>query len=141
MGFRTTTSVSSVTRQWRRWTISYLAVCSAETSNVWAGCLRWLRLDAMVHVQEENTMQWWSTVRKLIPKMLRRGFDSIFLLVGWLLWKERNARTFNRVASTTMKQLKLIEDEVTMWIAAGNRHLAFLEQRRTTLAVASTSRN
>lgn len=52
MGFRTTTSVSSVTRQWswRRWTISYLAVCSAETSDVWAGCLRWLRLDAMVHV-------------------------------------------------------------------------------------------
>lgn len=106
---------------------------------VWVICLRWLRLDTMVHVHEEDTMQWWISARKLIPKTLRRGFDS-FILVGWLLWKERNVHTFDRVASTTVQLVKRIEDEAMLWIAAGNRHLAALDQRRLSLTTtASTS--
>ena len=54
-------------------------------------------------------MWWWSTSRKWLPKELRRGFDSLLLLVGWLLWKERNARTFNRVASSPVQLLESIE--------------------------------
>lgn len=81
---------------------------------VWALCLRWLRLDDLLQVYEDNTMLWWSTVRKLLPKALRQGFDSVFLLIGWHLWKERNARTFDRVASTAVQLVRKIEDEAAL---------------------------
>jgi hypothetical protein len=44
-------------------------------------------------IDGDHAIAWWLWVRKLIPKPLRRGFDSFFLM-GWTLWKEHNARTF-----------------------------------------------
>ena len=38
----------------------------------------------------------WSEARKQLPKVDRRGFDSLVILISWLLWKERNDRTFDR---------------------------------------------
>jgi len=55
-------------------------------------------------------MLWWSNSRKSVAKAIRRGFDSLFLLVGWLLWKKRNARTFNRVTSTATQLAWRLED-------------------------------
>lgn len=75
-------------------------------------------------------MVWWTTSRKLLPKELRRGFDSLVLLAGWLLWKERNATTFNRVASTPAQLVAAIHLEAALWVAAGYRHLAVLDARR-----------
>jgi hypothetical protein len=41
------------------------------------------------------------------------------LLVSWLLWKERNNRTFNNVsAPPSQVQLRVLE-ELNQWIAAG----------------------
>jgi hypothetical protein len=39
----------------------------------------------MVKVAEENAMAWWSASRKAVPKPLRRGFHSLFMLIGWML--------------------------------------------------------
>jgi len=61
-----------------------------------------------------------------VPKLLRRGFDSFSFLVGWTLWKERNARTFNRVAMTAAQFAVAIHDEATGWCLAGNRQLGAL---------------
>jgi hypothetical protein len=35
----------------------------------------------------------------MIPHEHRKGFDSVFLLVGWRLWKERNRRMFDGIAT------------------------------------------
>jgi hypothetical protein len=96
----------------------------------WAACLRLFLIDDMVLVREEITMAWWTTSRKQLPKELRRGFDSLFLLVGWHLWKERNARTFNRVASSAAQLLQTVEQEIALWCAAGYKHLGTLDSRR-----------
>lgn len=40
-------------------------------------------------------MIWWLRSRKVVPKPFRRGFDTFFFLTGWLVWKERDARTFD----------------------------------------------
>jgi hypothetical protein len=79
-------------------------------------------LHDLVVIQEADTMLWWTSSRRRLPKEIRRGFDSLFLLVGWLLWKERNARTFNRIASSLVQLLENIEQEVAMWCAAGYKH-------------------
>jgi hypothetical protein len=44
-----------------------------------------LHLQDVVVVQEEGTIWWWLHNRKFMPKTIRRGFNSLFFLVGWLL--------------------------------------------------------
>jgi hypothetical protein len=39
----------------------------------------------MVVVQEEPAMLWWLQSRKMVPKPIRRGFDSLFSLIGWMI--------------------------------------------------------
>jgi len=94
---------------------------------VWALALRDWRLANFFQVVEENTMVWWSAARKRLPKELRRGFDSFFLLLGWLLWKQRNARTFNQDALCAPLLVKRLREESDLWVAAGNKHLAKLQ--------------
>jgi hypothetical protein len=63
------------------------------------------------------------------PKILRHGFDSFFFLVGWSLWKERNARTIDRRTAAVPDLAASIFNEVACWCAAGNRHLGVLLAR------------
>jgi len=53
-------------------------------------------------------------------------FDSFFFLISWRLWKERNARTFNRVATTPMQLAASIEEEANEWCLARYRRLRSL---------------
>jgi hypothetical protein len=81
---------------------------------VLASCLRRFLLHDLMLVQEENTMVWWTNSRRQLPKELRHGFDSLFLLVGWQLWNERNARMFNQVSSSPAQVLEVVEQEVAL---------------------------
>jgi hypothetical protein len=47
-----------------------------------------------------------------VPKTIRRGFNSLFFLIGWLLWKERNMRTFNGVATSALQLGVVIQEEI-----------------------------
>ena len=49
----------------------------------------------------------------------RAVFDSVLLLVTWCVWKERNNRTFNRVAASLQAMLRAVLRETEDWIAAG----------------------
>ena len=56
-----------------------------------------------------------------MPKGLKRGYDTFVILVGWELWKQRNARVFNRVQKQRTP-IELVEDifrEVQQWRQAG----------------------
>lgn len=74
-------------------------------------------------------MTWWTTARKQLPKELRHGFDSLVLLTSWMLWKERNARTFNCIASTPAELGAAIRLEADLWVVAGYKRLAVLQSR------------
>jgi hypothetical protein len=92
----------------------------------WHIWLHKLHLHDSVVVAEEHAIQWWLRSWKLVPKQARRGFDSLFFLIGWTLWKERNARTFNGVSSSVPQLAALIHDEIDSWCLAGYRHLRAL---------------
>lgn len=77
-------------------------------------------------VHEDVSMQWWLRNRKLIPKPVRRGFDSLFFLIGRMLWKERNARTFNRIATPAPQLVQQIEVKLNDRCLAGYKHLVSL---------------
>ena len=58
--------------------------------------------------------------------MFWRGFDSLVLLISWIIWKERNRRTFDRLVRTTTQVLDIIREEADACVAAGFRALASL---------------
>jgi hypothetical protein len=70
---------------------------------VWESWIMRLHLYDMVVVREEPVMLWWLQSRKMVPKPIRRGFDSLFFLIGWMIWKELNTRTFNGVATSAVR--------------------------------------
>ena len=100
-------------------TIDHILLGCCFSKEVWHMCLNKLCLQDLVMVNEEHVMSWWVKNRKGVPKVLRRGFDSLFFLVGWTLWKERNARTFDAVASSPLQLLTKIMDEAAVWGLAG----------------------
>jgi hypothetical protein len=108
-------------------TMDHIILGCVFNREVWASCLRRFLLHDLVVVEQVDIMLWWTSSR---PKEIRHGFDSLFLLIGWLLWKERNARTFNRIAAFPVQLLESIEQEVSMWCAAGYKRLGALESRR-----------
>jgi hypothetical protein len=58
----------------------------------------------------------------------RAGFDSLFALTSWELWKERNARCFRNSTATVDDVLQIIRTEADRWIEAGARGLRELQQ-------------
>ena len=56
----------------------------------------------------------------------RSGLDSLFGLVSWQIWKERNARCFREASATVIEILQLIKAEADRWIEAGAGGLAAL---------------
>ena len=61
-----------------------------------------------------------------VDKHFRRGFDSIVFWIGWMLWKQRNARTFDgstRTARELAVDIRLVAED---WRMAGYRQLGIL---------------
>ena len=73
-----------------------------------------LHLQDQIQVQEEDVMLWWIRIRKVLPKENCRGFDSLFFLVDWTLWKERKARTFRNDVATPSELLQGVVDEANL---------------------------
>jgi hypothetical protein len=86
-------------------------------------CLRKLHFQYDVAVEDAPAIQWWLRSRKALPKLRRRGFDSLFFLIGWAIWKERNTRTFNGVSTSAARLGVQIQEEAEAWCLAGYRTL------------------
>ena len=93
---------------------------------VWHRCLDRLHLAHPLQLPHGRALDWWTTSRKLVPRTLRKGLDSFVLLVGWSLWKERNARTFRGESSSASVLFLRIWDDASFWSASGFRGLGAL---------------
>lgn len=109
--------------------MEHLLLGCVFSQEVWALCLARFHLQGLVQLREMNAMVWWTTSRRQLPKDIRRAFDSLFFLVGWMVWKERNDRTFSDRTRTPAALFQAIQDELTLWMAAGFRRLAVLLAR------------
>ena len=72
-------------------TMNHILLGCPFSREVWEAWFRKLHLQYTVVVQDEPAIPWWLRCRKALPKQFRRGFDSLFFLIGWSIWKERNA--------------------------------------------------
>jgi len=105
-------------------TIYHLLLSCPFSRAVWFQVLRRLGYERLLQqAQSDYILDWWAHARKLIPKVWRRGFDSLVVLICWLLWKERNDRTFNRRSHTVDDVVRRVFDEIITWSQAGFRQL------------------
>lgn len=65
--------------------MEHILLGCSYSKEVWHICLLRLRLHHLVVPEQEPAMQWWLRQRKMLPKVLRPGFDSLFFLIGWSL--------------------------------------------------------
>jgi len=76
--------------------------------------------------QKQSTITWWRQLRSTRNGEQKAGMDSLFALVSWYVWKERNARCFREAASTAFDLIQIIHAEAQRWIEAGANGLASL---------------
>jgi hypothetical protein len=52
-----------------------------------------------------SVRSWWARLRSGLDNERRSGMDSLFALVSWQIWKERNARCFRNATATVADTL------------------------------------
>ena len=90
------------------------------TAAVWRIIRRWCNASFPIPADEENTLaDWWLATRRCFRISYRTDFDSAFMLICWLIWKERNARIFQHVSKTPDQPAEDIKEEIVVWGLAG----------------------
>ena len=80
----------------------------------------------MVTTSSGTILDWWTAWRDCWTSVERKGADSIFLLVAWELWKERNARCFKGANTQVPILLATLKHQAELWVAASAKNLGCL---------------
>jgi hypothetical protein len=107
-------------------TTDHLLASCVFTREVWFRLLSRVGMEHLALAEDSSLADRWQTTRLSIPKHLRRSFDSVVLLVSWMVWKERNRHTFDMITKSPAELVVLILEEADAWIAAGFRCLVSL---------------
>ena len=75
-----------------------------------------------------SSQRWWRRLRSLFTVEKRKGIDSLFVLVSWEIWKERNTRCFREFVFSIIDFLQVVRAEADRWIEAGANGLRALAQ-------------
>jgi hypothetical protein len=71
---------------------------------VWQQAVSWLSYPSLLNdlgSGRGTVLQYWHAITTS-PSACPKGLKSAVILIGWELWKERNARVFNNKASTSL---------------------------------------
>lgn len=109
-------------------TIDHFLLNYVYSQEIWFRVLSPIGLHVLAPSAEARLADWWLSARAELPADLRKGFDSLVLLVTWFIWKERNKRIFDAAARLPHMLLAAIAEEGNSWIAAGNSGLAAMLQ-------------
>jgi len=105
-------------------TIAHLLVGCSFSREVWYRVL--LRLRWYVLTPDHryfDLADWWNASRKKLQKAERKCFDSLVVLVSWLLWNERNRRIFDKVSTSVADLSTAVREEASSWVLAGFEQL------------------
>jgi len=92
----------------------------------------WWVFLAPLHFQDitpqamESLQDWWVRLRSFLPPTKRKGFNTLFSLITWELWKERNARVFRNAATPVPQLVQTISHFGEQWVLAGAKKLGCL---------------
>ena len=101
-------------------TIEHLLLCCSFSRELWFQLFHrigWSAVSPSSH--DQWLVAWWTRARKRILKEERCCFDSVVILICWMVWKERNKRIFYRQIRTMHEVLDWVIDEICAWFQAG----------------------
>uniref|UniRef100_K4AME8 Uncharacterized protein n=1 Tax=Setaria italica TaxID=4555 RepID=K4AME8_SETIT len=84
---------------------------------------------------ETRFFGWWRRTFLAVQKEMRKGLDSLIILVTWEIWKHKNDCVFEKVRPTIQEVLRAISNEGGLWCMAGASRLQELLSRSPPLGV------
>ncbi|KAE8775414.1 hypothetical protein D1007_52103 [Hordeum vulgare] len=98
----------------------HLFVHCSFTAEVWQRFRTWVGVPFPTPAADDKgTEDWWLRARNAAPERFKRDFDAVVILVYWRLWKERNARIFDGIASSPDRVVEAIIEDLRSWREAG----------------------
>jgi hypothetical protein len=100
-------------------TLDHIVLGCVFSQEVWNRLFSRLHLQDLAAGSDLDLFVWWSRARLRVPRMSRKGFNSLVAQTCWSLWKERNTRTFRGEASLAADLVTSISQEAELWVRSG----------------------
>ena len=100
--------------------IQHILVGCVFTRQIWSLILQPLHLsDLTPSASETRFSLWWKRALSAVPKGIRKGLNSLIILVSWEVWKHRNSCVFENARPNISLLLQTVSDEINIWGMAG----------------------
>ena len=99
--------------------------------HIWTDLASWIAAPPLLPVNwepAESLHTWWTALARTTG-VSQKGIKSLIILICWEIWKERNARIFDRLEAPSFMVISKIKDEISTWSLAGDKHLSNLVSR------------
>ena len=115
-------------------TVQHILVSCVFAWRAWTLILHELGLPAIVPQPGcTRFSNWWCQSIKSVEKNLRKGLNSLIILVAWEIWKHRNECDFEGVVPCVQQVRHVVVEEGSVWCLAGASALQDLLLRRLPL--------
>ena len=115
-------------------TVQHILVSCVFAWRAWTLILHELGLPAIVPQPGcTRFSNWWCQSIKSVEKNLRKGLNSLIILVTWEIWKHRNECDFEGVVPCVQQVRHVVVEEGSVWCLAGASALQDLLLRRLPL--------
>lgn len=89
----------------------HLFVSCDFTTEVWQRVRAWLNADFPLPRETVCPLfEWWLKIRSTCRTSYRSDFDCLFMLICWLVWKERNATVFQNICKSAQRLVQDIQE-------------------------------
>ncbi|RCV12333.1 hypothetical protein SETIT_2G260800v2 [Setaria italica] len=89
-------------------------------SQIWSLILQPLHLTTLIPSPSEACFSvGWRKALRSVPKEIRKGLNSLIILVTSEVWKHRNSCVFENARPSTSLLLQTMADEISIWGMAG----------------------
>ncbi|KAJ1266586.1 hypothetical protein BS78_08G163700 [Paspalum vaginatum] len=108
---------------------TFLCTYCVYSKGVWTAVIREFGLVCPAPADGCSLLDWWKLLRLRWPASSRKLKDStysLFAMVTWQAWKERNCRCFRSSSSDVTQLLTCIREVAELWVLAGARDLGCL---------------
>lgn len=86
--------------------------------------MNWLHIPpSQVHFTLIELEGWWLQSNSQFHGRRKEGWNTLVMLIWWLVWKERNARIFKRTGTNGRSLSFKVREEFKLWVEAGAQAL------------------
>ncbi|WVZ55719.1 hypothetical protein U9M48_006344 [Paspalum notatum var. saurae] len=111
-------------------TVQHLLISRVFSHEIWTIVLSNLGMQALSPQPDGKSFSgWWSGAVNQVPKEVKKGLNSLIILVAWEIWKHKNVCVFEGISSSISLVCRNIVQEGNLWCLAGNAALGVLCER------------